>query len=338
MRPVLGVAVDDGEITAALVDADVVLLGPFDSQRWPVDPEVPVGDAVAAAVTAMIERAAAADLTVDRIGVVAPPGVADDVVAAVSEVSEFPVEVVPLDRARLAFLGGAHELAEHDVIALHTRTDGAESVSITDIRSGAVRSSVVRGDDALTGHVDSLPDVADEAVARAGVAPQALVFLDLRPGDRGPARELAGILRVPFVTPHGVPWHRATGAALVAAARGRPAAAAATVAAGRRPGWVFACALVALAVLLGGGLAVAVGGSTGSGHAPSVGVTETLAPVPTQAPAGQDRTAEPDPCAQARPASWPLHRSDPVPGSDPDPGGAPAEPGDPCGTSVPRQP
>ena len=48
------------------------------------------------------------------------------------------------------------------------------------------------------------------------------LFLDLRPGDAGPARELATVLGVPFVTPHGVPWHRATGAALVAARQDAP--------------------------------------------------------------------------------------------------------------------
>jgi len=341
MRPVLGVAVDDGEITAALVDADVTLLGPFDSQRWPADPDVTTPDAVAAAVAAMSERAEAASVTVDRIGIVTASGAgpADDLVAAVAEVTAVPVDVVPLDRARLVFLGGAHELADHTVIAVHTRTDDTESVSIVDIRSATVLSSVVRDGDAVTGHVESLPDVADEAVARAGAAPQALVFLDLRPGDGGPARELATVLGVPFVAPHGVPWHRATGAALVAAAQDPPTATA-TAAGGRRPAWVLVCVLGVLTALLGGGLAVGVGGAARSGDQLPATVTETMVPVPPpageSAPAGEESSPAPDPCAEDRPVSWPSHRSDPD--SGPVPGDVPEPAGDPCGDTVSRQP
>jgi hypothetical protein len=371
MRPVLGVAVDDGEVSAVLVDADVPQLGPFDSQRWAAEPDVSQADAVARAVTSMTERAENASLTVGTIGLVAlPSGDADTaaVAEAIRAVSEAPVAVVPLDDARLAYLAGAPELADTPVLALHTRTGSVESASIVDTGSRSVLSSVVRGDDPLTGHTDALPDTMDEALARAGVAPAALVFLDLRPGDAPPARELSTILGVPFVTPHGVPWHRATGAALVAARRSRAQPVAAGAASTRRNVALMAV-VVALVAMLGGGLALAMGGSGGgsedqggsAGPGGSAGQGEIsdsteftpetdtpelwdrIAPhhVPRDAgtpdeagtpqdPASQDPANQgSDPCGAALPASWPARGSDPAPSPAPEHAPAPAPPCDP---------
>ncbi|MFD6857512.1 hypothetical protein ACFWCF_09230 [Rhodococcus sp. NPDC060090] len=371
MRPVLGVAVDDGEVSAVLVDADVPQLGPFDSQRWAAEPDVSQADAVARAVTSMTERAENASLTVGTIGLVAlPSGDADTaaVAEAVRAVSEAPVGVVPLDDARLAYLAGAPELADTPVLALHTRTGGVESASIVDTGSRTVLSSVVRGDDPLTGHTDALPDTMDEALARAGVAPAALVFLDLRPGDAPPARELSTILGVPFVTPHGVPWHRATGAALVAARRSRTQPVAAGVASTRRNVALMAV-VVALVAMLGGGLALAMGGS-GSGsedQGGSVDQGETSDPTeftpetdtpelwdriaphpvprdggkPDEAGAPQDSapqapaTQDSDPCGAALPASWPARGSDPAPSPAPEHAPEPAPPCDPPANPAP---
>ncbi|HET8994846.1 hypothetical protein [Rhodococcus sp. SJ-2] len=364
MRPVLGVAVDDGEVSAVLVDADVPQLGPFDSQRWAAEPEGSAADAVARAVTSMAQRAENASLTVGMIGLVELPDAAadtDSVANAVRAVSEAPVEVVPLDVARLAYLAGAPELTGTPVLALHTRTGGVESVSIVDTRPRTVLSSVVRGDD-LTGAPDALPDTVDEALARAGVSPAALVFLDLRPGDAVPARELSTILGVPFVTPHGVPWHRATGAALVAARRSRvqPAAAAAAGTASIHRNLVLLFVVVALVAMLGGGLALAMGGfedrsgSEGPGGSAErsevLGTTDSTPGTDTpqlwdrDAPhsdprnagspddAGATRTpASPgsDPCGAAQPASWPARGSDPAPSPAPEPTAEPTPPCDP---------
>lgn len=373
MRPVLGVAVDDGEVSAVLVDADVPQLGPFDSQRWAAEPDASQSDAVARAVTSMTERAENASLTVGTIGLVAlPSGEADtDAVAeAVRAVSEAPVEVVPLDGARLAYLAGAPELAETPVLAIHTRTGGVESVSIVDTGSRTVLSSVVRGGDDLTGHPDALPDTMDEALARAGVSPEALVFLDLRPGDAAPARELSTILGVPFVTPHGVPWHRSTGAALVASRRSRVQPAAAAGAAATRRNLALMVIVIALLAMLGGGLALAMGGSGGGsddqgsseppggsqGQSAIPGTTDLapeadtpelwdrLAPhsVPRDAGTPGDAGSPPDPaphgsdpCGAAQPASWPARGSDPAPSPAPLPAPEHApEPVAPCDPPV----
>lgn len=359
MRPVLGVAVDDGEVSAVLVDADVPRLGPFDSQRWAAEPDVSQADAVARAVTSMTERAGNASLSVVTIGLVALQSGDTDthsVAEGIRAVSEAPVEVVPLDDARLAYLAGAPELADTPVLALHTRTGGVESASIVDTRSRTVLSSVVRGNDPLTGHTDALPDTMDEALTRAGVSPAALVFLDLRPGDAAPARELSTILGVPFVTPHGVPWHRATGAALVAARRSQAQPVAAGAASTRRNVALMAV-VVALVAMLGGGLAVAMGGSDGGSDpggaegqseisdstefTPETDTPELwdrMAPHPVPRDAGTPDDAAPprdpapqgsDPCGAAQPASWPARGSDPAPSPSPTPEHAP-----PCDPQV----
>lgn len=368
MRPVLGVAVDDGEVSAVLVDADVPQLGPFDSQRWAAEPDVSEADAVARAVTSMAERAENASLTVGAIGLVALPSSdadTDTVVEAIRAASEAPVEVVPLDAARLAYLAGAPELADTPVLALHTRTGGVESASIVDTRSRTVLSSVVRGDDALP-DTAALPDAMDEALARTGVSPAALVFLDLRPGDVVSARELSTILGVPFVTPHGVPWHRPTGAALVASRRRPLQPAAAAGAASTRRNLALMAVVVALVAMLGGGLALAMGGSGGgaegssgvegpgssAGQSERSGTTEfapetdtpelwdRLAPHPVprdaETPGDADTSQNPapegsDPCGAAQPASWPARGSDPAPSPAPSPTPEPApEPTPPC--------
>lgn len=372
MRPVLGVAVDDGEVSAVLVDADVPQLGPFDSQRWAAEPDVSQADAVARAVTSMAERAENASLTVGTIGLVAlASGDADTaaVAEAIREVSEAPVEVVRLDDARLAYLAGAPELADTSVLALHTRTGGVESASIVDTRSRTVLSSVVRGDDPLTGHTDALPDTMDEALARAGVGPSALVFLDLRPGDASHARELSTILGVPFVTPHGVPWHRATGGALVAVRRSRAQPVAAGAASTRRNAALLAV-VVALVAMLGGGLALAMGGSEDRGGSAGQGeisdpteftpetdtpeLWDRIAPHPVprdaggpddagtpqnpepQSPAPQDpATQDSDPCGVALPASWPARGSDPAPSPAPEHAPEPAPDCDPPANPAP---
>ncbi|MEE2034666.1 hypothetical protein [Rhodococcus chondri] len=324
MRPMLGIAVDEGEVCAVLVDADVPALGPFDSQRWAHEPEVSPADAAAHAVTAMAGRAAAASLTVDRIGLVACPDESDavrEIADAVRAAADVEVDVVPLDDARLAFLAGAPEFAETPVLALHNRTDGVESASMVDIGSVRILSTVALDGDSLTGYTESLPEVMDEAIARAGVHPHALVFLDLRPGDAAPARELSTILGVPFVTPHGVPWHRATGAALVAARQGEAVTATAATVSGRRRGAALLATLVALVAILGGGLAVAVGGSDRP-QAGVPGLQTAVAPVPSPVPAPSrpaTSTATPDPCATVQPASWPVRASDPDPLQEPTP-------------------
>lgn len=338
MRPMLGIAVDEGEVCAVLVDADVPMLGPFDSQRWPYDPDVSSAEAAARAATTMVERAATASLTVDRIGLVSCPDEAEaagEVADAVRATTDVDVDVVPLDDARLAFLAGAPEFAETPVLALHNRTDGVESASVVDIRSSRILSTVAVDGDTFPGYAESLPEVMDEAIARSGTHPQALVFLDLRPGDAGPARELSTILGVPFVTPHGVPWHRATGAGLVAARHGQPDATAATPVAGRRRGAALLAALVTFVAILGGGLAVAVGG----GDRQPVGVPglqTAVAPAPSPVPQpsrSTTATTPADPCATVRPASWPVRASDPEPSPDPT---APAEtPCDPAGDPAP---
>ena len=332
MRPMLGISVDDGEVCAVLVDADVPSLGPFDSQRGFGAPDDTPAEAAAAAATAMAERAAAASLSLTGAAVVTGPENDEDaepVTEAVRAVLGIDVETVLLDDARLAFLGGAPELADLPVLALHTRTFGVESASLVDVPSRTVLSTVSPDADEFGPHTQSLPEAMDEAIARAGTSPAAVVFLDLRPGDAGPARELSIVLGVPFVTPHGVPWHRATGAALVAAERRAPAVAAAP--AGRRRGTVLLATLVALVALLGGGLAVAVG----SGVQPersAPGLQTAVAPPPSPVPQ-PDRTAVTDPCAEVRPASWPARASDPEPGPVPSPETTPAAP--PCGSAPP---
>ncbi len=57
MRPMLGISIDDGEVCAVLVDADVPSLGPFDSQRGFGAPGDTPAEAAAAAASAMAERA-----------------------------------------------------------------------------------------------------------------------------------------------------------------------------------------------------------------------------------------------------------------------------------------
>lgn len=330
MRAALGIAVDAGEVSAVLVDADTPLLGPFDSQRWPA---TEAGDAagVEHAVAAMVERAAGARLTIDTVGVVTA-GEDDEILAAVDAVSPVPAVRVPLDTARLAFLAAARELAGSNPLALHTRTGEVESLSIVDTATGSVLSSVVRDDDPVTGHGASLPEIADEAIARAGAAPAGVVFLDLRPGDAAPARELSAVLGAPFVTPHGVPWHRATGAALMSA-REEPTVAAASppvARPGSRRGVVLTVAVVGLAALLSGGLAAAMGGVGGTRDAESVehsttvidDAPETPSPTTGRAPSPvPDSGDEPaplpsEPCDQVRPVSWPGLASDPAPGPD----------------------
>ncbi|MEZ5150232.1 hypothetical protein [Rhodococcus zopfii] len=328
MRAVLGVAVDDGEISAVLVDADVPVLGPFDSQRWAASESDETADAAAGAVAAMTERAERAGLTIGRIGLVAAPGIADAIRAAAS----VEVTSVDVDAARLAFLANAPELAETPVLALHTRNGTAETVAVVDVAAGTVSAAVTPDGDDLIGYAELLPDAMDEAIARAGRSPQALVFLDLRPGDTGAARDLATVLGVPFVTPHGVPWHRATGAALVAARRDAPL----PVAGGTRSrGQVAALVglLVVLLAILGTGLAVAIGDAGESREAePTVVFDER--PVPTSAPPAPTYTGgpAPAPCAsgapdapQIRPVSWPARASDPdpIPAPVPTPGPQP---------------
>lgn len=357
MRPMLGIAVDDGEVCAVLVDADVPSLGPFDSQRLVADRNAAPADTAAAAVVAMTERAAKASLSILSIGLTVTPGGADDardVADAIAAVTDTPVEIVDLDDARLAYLAGAPELAAATVLALHTRTGSVESASVVDTGSRAVLASVTPAGDVFGGYSESLPEAMDEAIARAGKTPNALVFLDLQPGDAGPARELATILGVPFVTPHGVPWHRATGASLVAAERNRPAPVAGAPT-GRGRGVALLAAIVALVAILGGGLAVAVGGigQTGDGtpNPDTVVAPSTPAPAPASVavPVPETPVAVPaDPCAGARPVSWPIRMSDPdLPGpADTDrsvgPGAVPGAPvtagSDPCAQNRPVEP
>ena len=329
MRAVLGVAVDDGEISAVLVDADVPALGPFDSQRWAASDADDTTAAAVGAVAAMTERAERAGLAIGRIGLVADPAVVDAVREAAS------VEVTPseVDATRFAYLANAPELAETPVLAVHTRSGGAETVSVVDVPAGSVLAAVTPDGDELVGYADLLPDAMDEAVARAGRSPQALVFLDLRPGDAGPARELATVLGVPFVTPHGVPWHRATGAALVAARQDAPPP---VPGGSSNRGRIAALAgvLVVLLAILGAGLAVAIGGA-GESRESEPAVVFDERPVPTSAPPASAGTAipEPAPCAseepdapQVRPASWPARVSDPDIGPAPTPTPAPTAP------------
>lgn len=319
MRPMLGISVDDGELCAVLVDADVPNLGPFDSQRGFGTLTDSPADAAAVAAAAMLERAATASLTVHAVAVVLGPDDemhSEEIAAAVRAAvgPEIPVEQVSLDAARLEFLAGAPELAALPVLALHTRTSGVESASVVETASRAVLSTVSPDGDEFDPHGQSLPEAMDEAIARAGSGPDAVVFLDLEPGDAAPARELATILGVPFVTPHGVPWHRATGGALVAAAHRRPVPSPAPV--GRRRSAVLMAAVTALVVLLGGGLAMAVGGVAGSGRS-APGMQSVVAP--PQSPVPQPtRPAVEDPCADGdrsgvQPASWPARASDPDP-------------------------
>lgn len=329
MRAVLGVAVDDGEISAVLVDADVPALGPFDSQRWAASDSDETTGAAVDAVAAMTERAERAGLSVGRVGVVAASAVAD----AIRDAAAVEVTSVDVDVARLAYLANAPELAETPVLALHTRSGGAETATIVDVTVGTVLASVTPDGDELIGYTELLPDAMDEAIARAGRSPQALVFLDLRPGDSGPARELATVLDVPFVTPHGVPWHRATGAALVAAREDAPPP---VVGRNRSGGRIAALvgALVVLLVILGAGLAVAIGGADESREAESTVVFDER-PVPTSAPPAPTSTGVPAPvpcessasdAPQIRPASWPARASDP----DPAPAPVPAPASQPC--------
>lgn len=325
MRAVLGVSVDDGEISAVLVDADVPALGPFDSQRWAASGSGGTTAAVAGALATMTERADRAGLAIGRIGAVAESGVVD----AIRDAATVEVTSVEVDAARFAFLANAPELADTPLLALHTRDGGAETVSVVDGHVGTVLSAVSPPGDHLLGCGDLLPDAMDEAIARAGRSPQAVVFLDLRPGDAGPARDLASVLGVPFVTPHGVPWHRATGAALVAARLDAPP----LPVAGRRPGRVTAMAgsVVVLLAILGAGLAVAIGGTGTSGDAgPTVVFGEQTAPTTAPSVPGHTDSAVPVPCVsdvpdepEIRPASWPGRASDPDPAS-PGPAQAPA--------------
>ena len=345
MRPMLGVAVDDGEVCAVLVDADVPTLGPFDSQRLVAERGADPAEIAASAVVAMTERAAKASLTILSIGLTVTPGggvEAGEVADAIGAVTDTPVEIVPLDDARLAYLAGAPELASTPVLALHTRTSNVESASIADIVSRTVLASVTPAGDVFGGYSESLPEAMDEAIARAGQTPKAVVFLDLEPGDAGPARELATILGVPFITPHGVPWHRATGASLVAAERNAPASVTGAPA-GRGRGAALLAVLVALVAILGGGLAVAVGGITHTKEVapdPSTSVSSSVpAPGPESGAVAVPETpvAVPsDPCGDARPVSWPVRASDPdVPGpAGADRGTVPGAPvpggSDPC--------
>ncbi|WP_455900480.1 hypothetical protein [Rhodococcus gordoniae] len=335
MRPMLGISVDDGEVCAVLVDADVPSLGPFDSQRGFGAPGDTPAEAAAAAASAMAERASAASLTLVAAAVVTGPENdedADPVTEAVRAVLGVDVDTVLLDDARLAFLAGAPELADLPVLALHTRTYGVESASMVDVPSRAVLSTVSPDGDEFGPYTQSLPEAMDEAVARAGISPHAVVFLDLRPGDARPARELATVLGVPFVTPHGVPWHRATGAALVAAARRAPTVVATPPS--RRRGTVLLATLVALVALLGGGLAVAVSsGVQAERSAP--GLQTAVAPPPSPVPS-PDRAPVADPCFEARPASWPARASDPAVGPAPSPEATPTE--NPCGSAQPTAP
>jgi len=328
MRPILGISVDDGEVSAVLVDADVPDLGPFDSQSGFGAPgDTPVA-AAAAAATVMLERAGSAFVTPAVAAVVTGPENDEDaepVAEAVRGVlgPDVEVDVVVLDEARLAFLAGAPELSGLSVLALHTRTYGVESASMVDVSSRAVLSTVSPDGDEFTPYTQSLPEAMDEAIARAGRSPEAVVFLDLRPEDAAAARELSTVLGVPFVTPHGTPWYRATGAALAAVSRRIPAPV--LEPAGRHRGTVLIAALVALVALLGGGLAVAVVSGGGPGRT-APGVQPAVAPPPSPVP-HPERTPAADPCASVRPASWPARVSDPDP-----------SPPDPCATVVPTTP
>lgn len=192
MRAVLGVAIDAGEVCAVLVDADVPALGPFDTQRWPVGDRTET-DAVSRAFTAMTERAARAEVHFTRAGLVAAG-------TAVPDSGTTEVRTVGIDEARLAFLAAAPELDGVRTVVLIGRDDATVRVSVADIRSGAVLASVAAAEDDFGRIVPALPEAADEAVALAGVAPEVLVFPDLRPGDVAAARALAAVLGVPFVT------------------------------------------------------------------------------------------------------------------------------------------
>ncbi|QIX49774.1 hypothetical protein [Rhodococcus sp. DMU1] len=319
MRAVLGVAIDAGEVCAVLVDADVPALGPFDTQRWAAG-ERADAEAVRRALAVMTERAARAGVPFARAGLVASEAVVPD-----PGETAVPVQAVGVDEARLAFLAAAPELEGVRVVALIGRDDAATTASVADIRSGAVLASVAVAEDDFGGIAPALPEAADEAVARAGVAPEALAFLDLRPGDAAVARELSAVLGVPFVTPHGVPWHRATGAALVAAHSDRPPAPAPSP--GRRVA-VLVSALVALAVLLGGGLAVAIGGA-GPSEPPRPADAVRSVPAPQTSLSPETGTPSAVPCPgrdtpaaqapEARPAGWSVRASDPDLGPHPGP-------------------
>ncbi|MGW3481191.1 hypothetical protein, partial [Rhodococcus indonesiensis] len=277
MRAVLGVAVDAGEVCAVLVDADVPALGPFDTQRWPVGDRTEA-EAVGHAFTAMTERAARAEVRFTRAGLVAAGTTVPD---SMPDSGATEVRIVGTDEARLAFLAAAPELDGVRTVVLIGRDDATGRVSVADIRSGAVLASVAVAEDDFGQIAPALPGAADEAVALAGVGPEALVFPDLRPGDVAVARALAAALDVPFVTPHGGPWHRATGAALVAA-RTEPLPAAPSPSSSRRVALLVAV-VVALAVLLGGGLAVAIGGA-GPSEPPRPADAARSVPVPPAGP------------------------------------------------------
>lgn len=317
MRAVLGVAVDAGEVCAVLVDADVPALGPFDTQRWPVGDRTEA-EAVCHAFTAMTGRAARAEVRFTRAGLVAAGTTVPD---SVLDSGATEVRIVGTDEARLAFLAAAPELDGVRTVVLIGRDDATGRVSVADIRSGAVLASVAVAEDDFGQIAPALPGAADEAVALAGVGPEALVFPDLRPGDVAVARALAAALDVPFVTPHGGPWHRATGAALVAA-RTEPLPAVPSPSSSRRVALLVAV-VVALAVLLGGGLAVAIGGA-GPSEPPRPADAARSVPVPPAGPTPDTGAPTAVPCPerdtpQVRPAGWSMRASDPDPGPHPDP-------------------
>ncbi len=312
MRAVLGVAIDAGEVCAVLVDADVPALGPFDTQRWPVGDRAEA-EAVSRAFTAMTERAARAEVHFTRAGLVAPATVVPD-----SGTTE--VRTVGIDEARLAFLAAVPELDGVRTVVLIGRDDATVRVSVADLRSGAVLASVAAAEDDFGRIVPALPEAADEAVALAGVAPEALVFPDLRPGDVAAARALAAAVGVPFVTPHGGPWHRATGAALVAA-RTEPLPAPSSPSSRRVA--LLVAVVVALAVLLGGGLAVPIGGP-GPSEPPRPADAARSVPAPSAGPGPDTGVPTAVPCQgddtpQVRPAGWSVRASDPDLGPRPAP-------------------
>lgn len=270
MRETLGIALDSGSISTALVDADTPLLGSIDEFRhpWGEDGSVPPAPAsaraLASAADVAIERASRSHLHPTSVGVVCERAdVRDLVPESFSSQAIGGVELVNSLDARLAYLRSVDALAKVSPM-LAFWPDGSETViAAIDPRAGTIDSAHRYNTAELLANSETFTATLDTIVAERDPVPKMLVAMGAPEQTRqmsAAAAERSG-LGFTFL---GDRTQLAIGAALVAAAlgtstnvaplavgSGRTAGSAATAPRRWTPLMVFSTLLVLAGLLIG---------------------------------------------------------------------------------------
>lgn len=361
MRESLGIALDSGSISTALVDADTPLLGSIDEFRhsWgeggSVPPAAASARALASAADVAIERASRSQLHPTSVGVVCErTDVRDLVPESFSSQAIGNVELVNSLDARLAYLRSVDALAKVSPI-LAFWPDGSETViAAIDPRAGTIDSAHRYNTAELLANSATFTATLDTIVAERDPVPKMLVAM----GSPEQTRQMSAIaaersgLGFTFL---GDRTQLAIGAALAAAARGTSTnvaplavgsgrtagSAAASIAEPRRwtPLMVFSTLLVLAGLLIGTLFTLAPDNARTATTDSSINETTSSVTADEHQPAsenGEHRTGNADAPGSSRP-----EKGESTGSADPPPLFSPPSPESflpPCDPAVPADP